>query len=494
MDIYRDAISSQSVKPQALIDFDSLIWVTYRLKFLAPLSVLNIPPPPSQKWHIHKDNHVKVRLVAPPGAYSDEPRGQYLQPRTSLCKIPHICLGQIGSCEAKLHLLLFFPRMLHYSKKGTADSLIPYAAQQQLWNRVIIPAIAACRQPGQETSTPASVEEQYARHGRKSAKFSSIQPNNIDRFVTKMRTTIRAECDLQMFGSFFYVVDGRGFKHLTSQVVKSAARQKRDADSQEKIRKQEAHHTQQASQRYREQIERAMARQQEHYRGGAAEQPILQSYHAPATMHRLVPEQCPKLSIDDRSCWSKLTSAFPLDFDFMADRAACGGELFLDLAVSFHPPDAYVGVWKPEPLMCTFQKGGIRKPRIYYKNSLKHAGAVTGVTDESVAEQTGIIYCQAYIGAFERIRSYKKDYDFFSEIDAAQTSKAFFTEVDKLISICEDQLPSDDQPDHASDYRGRFGVRIEYRMTAASAKDLVETSLWQVSADVISLRPSYDAS
>lgn len=476
VDMYPDAVSVDIVKPDAAVDFDSLAWVTHHLKFLAVLSIFNIPPPDAQNWHIKTDNHIKVRLIAPPQVGADPLDGQYLEPPTSLCKIPHILLGQLGNCEKKIYLFVFFPRMLHRSKSATPDSYLPYGTQKLLWDHVIIPAIAACRHTGQDMQTPASVDEQHDKHGRNASRFSLISPNDVDRFVATMRKIIHVDPKLQIFGSFFYLVEGRGFKGLTTQVLKSTARRQQEAKVQRNRRREEAKKRAQESQRCLTEIKEYHARQNSSYRGDTAAQPRSRMGHMPATTHRLVPDVCPELSVDEKTCWEMLWASIPLDPDYMQST----GELFLDLAVSFHPPDAYVGVWDPGALMHTFRKAGIKKPTVYYKNTLKDAVALTGCPEPSVSAQTGIIYCQAYIGAFEKIRSYNRNYDFFSESDAAQNTKAFFTEVDKLINICESQLASPDQPKHAADYQGRFGVRIEYRMTVASAKDLVHNCLWQV--------------
>lgn len=107
---------------------------------------------------------------------------------------------------------------------------------------------------------------------------------------------------------------------------------------------------------------------------------------------------------------------------------------------------------------------------------------MSGKPDQRYIEETGIIYRQDYCLAFEVVRSYGKNYDLFEENQAAHFTEKFTKPIDNLVKLHEDHLPSAGQAPHQAGFKGRFGVRTEYRMTAAGVKDLIENRLWQASA------------
>lgn len=483
VNLYASSIARDIVKPFPTIDFDSLIWVTPQLRTRGTVSIYNVPQSSkSQEWHLKTNNHIQVQLVAPPAVDGDPFEAQQLKPPTYLSHIPHVDLGRLGHCDKPMNLLLFFPRMMHRNTHGQHITWIGASEQRDLWNHVILPALVQCHAKGQEPYVVSTVEEHRARHGPTKTTYSQVQANDIPRFVYNMRKIISnnhldGDDSLAHFGSFFFVLEGRGFKNLTMQELKSAKRVQDDTEEQLKCHTEEGLQAQETRQRRLAEIAHFRARQDTLYMGDEEDLPPPADDNA----YRLVPEDCPDLAVDNTSPMAKLERAFPfLDIPFMKNRELSRGEFYLDFGVSFHPSGEQTGLWKTDALGLSFQKAGIANPNVKEKNTLQEACSMIGSPDYLCTMKTGIFYRQDYCLEHEIIRSFGKNYDLFKERDAAHLTGKFFTEIDKLIALYEGEEKANIPAENLGLFKGRLGVRIEHRVTAAVALDILENCLWQV--------------
>jgi hypothetical protein len=147
LDLQREAVPVAKVK--AVVDFDSLIWVTRNPRFLADVNVFWSPQIRSTAA-IAKDNHVSITLILP---RPDEDTNERWSQKFSLSRLPHIIFGRIDDFS----LMLFFPRMAHQKQVGQKrfwQTLLPKSELEIFYSQVVYPAAKQVQPPSYMVYAP----------------------------------------------------------------------------------------------------------------------------------------------------------------------------------------------------------------------------------------------------------------------------------------------------------------------------------------------------
>lgn len=205
-----------SVQVKISVDIDSLIWVTHDLQFRLPVKLL-IGLTFNQDAPISKHNHVYVHIL-PPRA-NREAAQEFIPIPVSLSAMPHMRFIQAGGGAGSFNTSIHFPRMKHKREfSNRTVSTVPSIVQQLFLNRVLLPAIQATVD---QSATPyvqytlSDFAWKAEKSGQATMKSIPILPNQLKQLQKVMRALIQANTDLDLFGSFFFVTDGRGFKLWT---------------------------------------------------------------------------------------------------------------------------------------------------------------------------------------------------------------------------------------------------------------------------------------
>ena len=206
------------------VDIDSLIWVGRRIQFHGACNIYTTPvlrhvPPFS------KSNHVSIRLLLPPTRAQWE---NYQIGSESKCfqlsQIPHMDFGYIGDGDARFNIIVCFPRMT-FKPAGSRfmKTLIPLVIQEVWLTNCVLAALQdtfKAEYPGTMEYIPHSCEDLRLKQSgdRKAHTFPLSQSALLslqDRLSKKLKENPSL---MSRFGSFFFVVDSRGFKLLSKQL------------------------------------------------------------------------------------------------------------------------------------------------------------------------------------------------------------------------------------------------------------------------------------
>ncbi|EIW51258.1 uncharacterized protein TRAVEDRAFT_54722, partial [Trametes versicolor FP-101664 SS1] len=224
LDLERDSVDVPVQDILVDIDIDSIIWVTQTLRFKHGID-LAITPTVGKAPPIRKNNHVYVNILYPP---TDQERfsgeREWVENITPLSIVPHTVFAKISDSSSPIYVLICFPRMLHrHEARGTWEALIPFEVQRMFWNEVLLPALRQNAEPGTEAYMPATVDENLLRAGSKDqrkgahfkAKTVNIQPHILTDLQATMREIIRDNPELDLYGSFYFVLDAKNLKLQT---------------------------------------------------------------------------------------------------------------------------------------------------------------------------------------------------------------------------------------------------------------------------------------
>ena len=214
------------VDPSSIVrkaDIDSLIWVGRHVQFKDACNIYLMPvhrhsPPFS------KSNHVSVRLLLPPtqAQWDNHQIGNEIK-YFQLSQIPHMDFGHIGDGDARFNVVVCFPRMT-FKPAGSRfmKTFIPHVIQEVWLTHCVIAALQdtfKADYPGTMEYIPSSVEEQKLKYGgdRKTRTFP-LSPAALSSLQQRLGEKVNANPSLlSRFGSFFFVIDSRGFKLLSKQ-------------------------------------------------------------------------------------------------------------------------------------------------------------------------------------------------------------------------------------------------------------------------------------
>jgi hypothetical protein len=217
---------SVAVDPSLIVrktDIDSLIWVGRHLQFRSACNV-HLTPVHSHAPPFAKSNHVFVRLLLPPTqAQWDDGQLSGESKCFNLSQIPHMQFGHIGEGETRFNVIICFPRMT-FKPVGSKhmQTLIPPVVQEVWLTNCLIAALLdtfGAQYPGTMEYIPRSVEELRLKSGEdRRAHTIALSPPALSSLQDTLHTKVKENPRLlSRFGSFFFVVDSRGFKILSKQ-------------------------------------------------------------------------------------------------------------------------------------------------------------------------------------------------------------------------------------------------------------------------------------
>jgi hypothetical protein len=234
LDLERDSVSVDPSEISISVDIDSLAYITFFL-VMSHNIMIHMKPYARSKPPLHKTNHLHVCLYGPPSQEDKDSQGgrrDWGEQRLPLSAIPHTHFGQMGDAGAYFEVLIFFPRMVHRHEYTCRwATLVPYVVQRILWSEVIHPAYVKVMP---QTFAPyinflpdeLLFKTRTAKHRRGNPgafKLAPIPPNLLPTFQSEMRQIIASDPErLGLFGSFFFLVQGRGLKLITKKDAREA--------------------------------------------------------------------------------------------------------------------------------------------------------------------------------------------------------------------------------------------------------------------------------
>ncbi|KAG1760492.1 hypothetical protein EV702DRAFT_985523 [Suillus placidus] len=227
IDLEKDAIQFSEDEIEISVDIDSIIWTTKTFRCRGSVGIY-VTPPFQVKPGIFKHNHTYVDITIPQSeADAQIPGGrtEWLSKRFPMSAIPHACIGRISSASSTLNLYIAFPRMIHrHPVNGRRITLIPQEVLDIFWDRVLLPSIGDCTDASWAPYLKHTLEEaRYKAHGAGGRRGGWGPPKSIplsdDDFKDvqeRMQDRIHnGEAELSMFGSLFFILEGKGIKLLT---------------------------------------------------------------------------------------------------------------------------------------------------------------------------------------------------------------------------------------------------------------------------------------
>jgi hypothetical protein len=200
------------------LDIDSLIWTTADLYFSREVkiymsAVMRDKPP------IQVHNHRTVNILLP---QTDIQRAnnEYTDfIRVPLSKIPHTMFGQFGDGAGSGNIIVCFPRMMHRQQDSPYwATLIPSIILDIWFGCIIQPAMKRIASLGTMEYINFTTEEWKAKTTRHKGNPESrpVSERKMPQLIETMRDIIQQDIDLEdldIFGSFFFVVEIRGCKY-----------------------------------------------------------------------------------------------------------------------------------------------------------------------------------------------------------------------------------------------------------------------------------------
>lgn len=221
VDLEQDGIDMDANNIEISIDIDSIIWTTKKLIFANSIGVY-LTPIYDGKLGIRKHNHVYVEILIPQSEEDQHALGgrtEWICKKFPLVAIPHTPIGQLSSSTGHLlRVYMFFPRMIHRCPHtGRRMNMMPKGVLDPFWEEIFLPAIS---DSSTESGTPyysQSLEEATYKQRGSFQSFKSLPLTN-EAFLDvqeRMKELIQEQDDRAMYGSFFFVIEGKGIKLFT---------------------------------------------------------------------------------------------------------------------------------------------------------------------------------------------------------------------------------------------------------------------------------------
>ena len=107
------------------------------------------------------------------------------------------------------------------------EANMPFEVQQLFWDYVLLPAVnkhvsvgAAAYFPNKVHDTTLKAASKHRRCGiHYHPKAVPVQPDELKRIQEEMRQTIATDPSLAMFGSFYFILDGKNLKLQTGMAL-----------------------------------------------------------------------------------------------------------------------------------------------------------------------------------------------------------------------------------------------------------------------------------
>ncbi|KAG1767526.1 hypothetical protein EDD22DRAFT_949981 [Suillus occidentalis] len=227
VDLEQDAIKFDTEDILVSVDIDSIIWTTKTFKLHGTIGIY-MTPPLHLKPGISRHNHAYLDLLIPQSqedAHEPGGRMEWLSIRVKMDSIPHLCIGRISSAASTLNVYIFFPRLKHDDAiSGKRVTIIPNEVEDIFWDRVLLPAIGDCADTSWQAYLKQSLNEARYKNkrgpgataGRGTPKIIPLSNDDFLDVQERMNTRIKdGELELSMFGSSFFVLEGKGIKLIT---------------------------------------------------------------------------------------------------------------------------------------------------------------------------------------------------------------------------------------------------------------------------------------
>jgi hypothetical protein len=223
VDVTRDDVALNLREVLTTIDIDSMIWVTYLLRFRQALKVFVLPHVRTTAL-INHNNHVYVEILCPRSNQDRDEgstRKEWFSKPFPVSSIPHTHFAHISSGAGSLSIYVMFPRMIHRNRSTRrSQTVIPYEVQSMWLSEVVLPAMVHATDRSFRPYVDFTLEE-WKWKASKSQSFSNtktapILDSQLEKLQNEMRRIVTASHDaLDLFGSFFFVADIRGCKAAT---------------------------------------------------------------------------------------------------------------------------------------------------------------------------------------------------------------------------------------------------------------------------------------
>jgi len=377
MDPARDEYQLTAREYMLSMDIDSIIWITYALRVLTDLAV-HVLPYQGKKPPIPKSNHAYVEILMPQSEADKEslgPRTEWYTVKRSLSVIPHTHFAKFSHGTTTFNVYVMFPRMMHKNPlTGWTATIIPFEVQSRWLVEVVYPAIVAGENPSTMAYKGHTMDEWRwkASNNKRFGDFVKTVPvkgTHLPDLMVALRDICDSSDELDMFRSFFFVMDARGMKEATSIVVREPVKVDPDVFTNFKVQEGE-------------------------------------------------------------SLWDELCSKFTcLDWDYMMDRAN-GGQLLMDLGMAFHPcakdKTPLVCMWKLDSVLHSYQAAGMTAGTTHYANTFIDYGGKQAEMGSVRQRTVQVAYRLTYGLHYQPVRRGKGgDISFCGDVDAYDANASF---------------------------------------------------------------------
>ncbi|KAG1793366.1 uncharacterized protein HD556DRAFT_1238096 [Suillus plorans] len=205
------------------VDIDSYIWVTHDFRPALSMGIY-LAPVIDQQVPIHKHNHIYVDILMPQSTEDQgldgTQREEWWTKSIPLSSIPHVPFGVLSTANHTSNLLLCFPRMIHNRVNSSRRATrIPLDVIDLFWNEVVLPSISLEAPTSSLPYVDTTVHEiRYkSRKGGSSRRPKAIPFSQVafKKIQKHMRTLVDQSPMLASYGSFFFVLEGKGIKLWT---------------------------------------------------------------------------------------------------------------------------------------------------------------------------------------------------------------------------------------------------------------------------------------
>ncbi|KAH7889117.1 hypothetical protein F5I97DRAFT_1923652 [Phlebopus sp. FC_14] len=188
---------------------------------------LHVIPYFGNKPPIPKNNHCEVEILWPQSNRDQDGgrRSEWFTKSVPVSNIPHIHFAQAGDGSGSVNFYVAFPRMMHKNPKtGRSATLIPSPVQIVWLTQVLLPAIRVTAPQEIREYSDFTYEEwkwkATVNNRLKTSRTLTLDPTMVENLVHHMRLIISQNQDghLDLFSSFFFIVDARGIKLNTITV------------------------------------------------------------------------------------------------------------------------------------------------------------------------------------------------------------------------------------------------------------------------------------
>lgn len=211
-------------------DIDSFLYVGRNIKCKQPIA-LSCGPTVGNGPPMTGNAQVTVSLLMPRTAIDEEPEKEL---KVSVNGVPHMEFARLTEGVAPVTIFVAFPRMKHrHPVTNRAQTMMPHFVQRLWLDCVLMPAMEKCVSPGRRVYLSQSVDQAQRRTVTENARRGNItrikpaliEPTELESILDEIRDSIKfgkgdmSVEDLEMFGSFYFVIECKGVKLRTKTKI-----------------------------------------------------------------------------------------------------------------------------------------------------------------------------------------------------------------------------------------------------------------------------------